>query len=235
VHAAFSFGGALGIHFAEAHLPNQMSPTELLNRPGACDLESVIATDELEARKRRTPDIASETEAHLWLMRGLSVAPAEFFSKVVNAAKKLSNAGSTGISLLNAAQDSFIWPAVAGPLGPYVGGGTPRDFGPCGTVLDRDAAVLFVHPERHFAYLTAIAPPLEEVLLVPFHMWGKPVGTLWAVIHEKGRKFDGEDRRLLEGLCSFAESAYRAFSETGVLQPLLDAKPTAAPLPQTVF
>src|SRR5260370_28340034 len=30
------------------------------------------------------------------------------------------------------------WAAIAGAWQPHIGGGTPRDFGPCGDVLDRN-------------------------------------------------------------------------------------------------
>ena len=114
----------------------------------------------------------------------LAKSPKEFFQKLVNTVLKLTVADSAGISLLDEKNSRFVWPAVAGGLSPYLGGGTPRGFGPCGTVLDRNKPMLFVHPERHFTYLEPIHPPLEEVLLIPFHVDDKPVGTIWAVIHD---------------------------------------------------
>jgi transcriptional regulator with GAF, ATPase, and Fis domain len=81
-----------------------------------------------------------------------------------------------------------------------------------------------LHPERYFTYLEPIAPPLEEVLVIPFHIDGKAVGTLWAVIHTKERKFDTEDKRLLENLSAFAASAYRVLEATGTLKPMLQKK-----------
>jgi hypothetical protein len=56
-------------------------------------------------------------------------------------------------------------------------------------------------------------------------MDGKPVGTIWAVIHEKDRHFDAEDRRLLENLSSFAASAYRVLVSNGALDAVLEIKP----------
>jgi GAF domain-containing protein len=202
-----------------------------LNKPAAeaeCDLESVIATHELSLRKSRSSDIAAEDRAALELVSELSRAPHRFFQKLVETALKLSGANSTGISLLDEKRKRFVWPAVAGGLTPYLGGGTPREFGPCGTVLDRNAPILFRHPERHFGYLIPIEPPLEEVLLVPFHMNGKAVGTIWAVIHEKNRHFDAEDKRLLENLSQFAASAYRVLAEAGALDPFLNLQPATA-------
>jgi len=165
-----------------------------------------------------------ESRALLRLTRQLAESPQDFFDTLVNTALELSGSDSTGISLLNEAEERFVWPAVAGKLDSFIGAGTPSDFGPCGTVLSRRTTMLFVHPERYFTYLAPIAPPLEEVLLIPFFADRKPVGTIWAVIHGKNRKFDGEDRRLLESLSAFAASAYRVLATTGDLERMLRMK-----------
>jgi GAF domain-containing protein len=203
-----------------------MSGPDGILEPGkeAFDLESVIATADLETRSVRAPDPAAEGRATLDLVLKLSKSPSLFFQTLVETALKLSRAESTGISLLDRAKGRFIWPAVAGPLASYLGQGTPRDFGPCGTVLDRNAPVLFLHPERHFTYLEPITPPLEEVLLIPFHMDGKAVGTIWAVIHQKERKFDAEDERVLVNLSAFAASAYKTLVLNRQLEPILAGK-----------
>lgn len=194
------------------------------------DLESVIATEELDYRDSRTADLAAEARATVGLLRDLAKVPEGFFPKLVQSVLGLTVADSSGVSLLVPEKGRFIWPAVSGGLSPYIGEGTPMDFGPCGTVLDRDAPVLFVHPERHFTYLQPISPPLEEVLLVPFHMEGKPVGTVWAVIHEPGKRFDSEDRRLLANLSAFAATAYRVLTETGALEEVLGRLPPPRPV-----
>jgi GAF domain-containing protein len=186
-----------------------------------CDLESVITTEELNHRPTRSPDLESERRALLDLTRDLARWPKEFFSKLVKYVLKLSHAQSSGISLLNEEEGRFVWPAVAGKLGSFLGGGTPSDLGPCATVLQRGMTLLFKHPERHFTSLAPITPPLEEVLLVPFYVNQKAVGTIWAVNHEPDRKFEPEDRRLLESLSTFAASAYRTLAGTGELEPLL--------------
>jgi GAF domain-containing protein len=192
-----------------------------------CTLESVIATDQLDRRKSRVPDYHGETRMITRLYSQLAESPHDFFQKLVDAALEISSANSTGISLLDEETKRFVWPAVAGGLQPYIGGGTPRDFGPCGTVLDRDIPLLFLHPERHFTYLTPIAPSLEEVLLIPFHVDGQAVGTIWAVIHEQGRQFDPEDKRLLENLSIFAASAYQVLIDAGSLKSILKIKPAS--------
>ena len=189
------------------------------------ELEDVVATRQLDHRKSRVADANAEAKLTNELLRELAKAPQEFFSKLVDAVLEFSAADSAGISLLDEKEKTFVWPAVTGGLSPYVGAGTPMKFGPCGTVLDRDTTMLFSHPERYFTYLQPITPPLEEVLLVPFHVNHKAMGTIWAVIHDPIRKFDREDRRLLETLSQFAASAYRVLTETGVLQTIIDQLP----------
>ncbi len=190
----------------------------------ACDLESVIATSRLKDRDTRTPDRKAENQAELELTQELAKSPHDFFQKLVNMVLRLTPADSAGISLLDEKNGRFVWPAVAGGLSPYLWEGTPRSFGPCGTVLDRNEPILFLHPERHFTYLQPIAPPLEEVLLIPFHVGDKPVGTIWAVIHNQDCKFQSEDRRLLENLSAFASSAFKVLASVGALEPLLKHK-----------
>jgi signal transduction histidine kinase len=51
---------------------------------------------------------------------------------------------------------------------------------------------------------------LVEGLLVPFHINGQAVGTVWVIAHDETRKFDAEDQRLLESLATFAATAYEA-------------------------
>ena len=104
----------------------------------------------------------------------------------------------------------FYWPAIAGAWKPHTGGGTPRDFGPCGDVLDRNAPLLFKRFERRYRYLLEANPHAEEALLVPFYVHRKAVGTIWAMAHDERRRFDAEDLRQLESLGRFASAAYQA-------------------------
>jgi PAS domain S-box-containing protein len=85
----------------------------------------------------------------------------------------------------------------------------PRDFGPCGDVLDRNIPMLFTHWERRYPYLGAALPLADEGLLVPFYVNGKSVGTIWAIAHNSRRQFDAEDLRLLESMGRFASAAHQ--------------------------
>jgi PAS domain S-box-containing protein len=71
---------------------------------------------------------------------------------------------------------------------------------------------LFQHAERRYTYIQAVTPPMEEALLVPFHVAGNAVGTIWAVTHGEMRQFDSEDLRQLVSLSRFASAAYQAIT-----------------------
>lgn len=177
----------------------------------------MILTSALKQRPRRAPDYKTENAVLIGLVEEMAKAPGEIFQRLVEAVQKLCRAQSAGISLLNKQQRQFVWPAVSGQWSAYVGGGTPRDFGPCGTVLDRDTTLLFSHPERHFTYLAAATPNIEEALLVPFHINGESVGTIWAITHDEDRHFDSEDARVLDSLSKLTSAAYRTLVEIGAL------------------
>jgi PAS domain S-box-containing protein len=77
-------------------------------------------------------------------------------------------------------------------------------------VLDQNRTLLFRHFERRYPYLLPVIPAAEECLLVPFHVAGEAVGTIWGIMHSDRRKFDAEDDRIMDSLGKFASSAYQA-------------------------
>jgi PAS domain S-box-containing protein len=171
---------------------------------------SVLSTAELSKRPSRAPDYAAECRALIALGEQLAASPDGILQKLTDTVLTLCGAHSAGISLLEPDGKRFYWPAISGKWVGHVGGGTPRDFGPCGTVLDCDAALLFSHPELDFDYFAPVTPLVEEALLMPFYVDGKAVGTVWVIIHDLSRRFDSEDLRLMTDLGAFAASAYQA-------------------------
>ncbi len=141
----------------------------------------------------------------------MATSPAGILQKLADIALTLCDADSAGLSLLEEGDQktNFHWRAVAGQWAPHLHGGTPRDFGPCGTVLDRNAPQLCSRPERDFPYLGEITPLLEEGLLIPFHIKGEAVGTIWIAAHDASRRFDAEDLRVMTSLGTFAGAAYQ--------------------------
>src|SRR5262249_58652750 len=128
--------------------------------------------------------------------------------------RPLCRAPPAGVSWWRPAGKRFFGPAVVGQWACHAGGGTPRDYGPCGTVLDRDAAQLISHPERHFTLFASVMPLIEEALVTPFYVEGRAVGTVWIIAHDQSRQFDSEDLRVMTNLGKFAAAAYQALRES---------------------
>jgi len=111
-------------------------------------LKSILSTAELSRRPSRAPDHAGKNRALIALVQELATLPHDILRKLAETAMALCRSNSAGISLLNDDKASFHWPAIVGKWASHQGSGTPRDYGPCGTVLDRNVALLFSHSER---------------------------------------------------------------------------------------
>ncbi len=173
-------------------------------------LGAALCTEELNRRPTRAPDYETENRAMVTLAQALADSPRTVLQTLANTLLEVFKADSAGLSLLSKDEKSFVWPAIAGLWQAHIGCGTPRDFGPCGDVLDCNAPLLFKHPERRYPYFLSVMPLAEECLLVPFYINAKAVGTIWVIAHDGRRKFDAEDLRQLENLSRFASAAYRA-------------------------
>ena len=189
----------------------------------AVPLASVICTEELNRRETRPPNLEAVTEALVTLARTLANSPERILQQLVETSLRLCSAQSSGISLLEEEEGRkiFRWHGVAGEYAPHMWGTTPREFSPCGTVLDTDAVQLMSRLDRHYTYFAQVEPRIEEALLIPFHIAGKAVGTLWVISHDETRKFDAEDARVLSALGEFAAAAYQALSGTLALKSII--------------
>jgi len=185
---------------------------------GGASLESILCTEELQRRPSRPPDHEKENRALVKLVSALADSPSTIFHTLAETIEDITQCDSAGLSLLtrdgktpHVDGQRFYWPAICGMWNPHVGGGTPRNFGPCGDVLDQNRTLLFTHFERRYPYLMPVSPAAEECLLVPFYVNGKAVGTIWGIMHSDRRKFDAEDDRIMASLGKFASSAYQAW------------------------
>jgi PAS domain S-box-containing protein len=183
-------------------------------------LESILCTEELYRRPSRPREYEKENRALVGLAHALADSPRTILQTLADTILETVQAESAGLSLLTTDDGGkrFHWPAIAGRWKPHIGGGTPRDFGPCGDVLDRNTPLLFRHFERRYAYFQPVKPAVEECLLVPFYVEGKAVGTIWAIAHDAHRKFDAEDERLMNSIGTFASSAYQILASLDVLK-----------------
>ena len=196
--------------------PTPQSYIRLEDSIPQASLESILFTEELHRRPWRSPDYERENRALVTLGRALADSPRTILQTLAETILDITQCDSAGLSLLtrdgktpDVSGTRFYWPAIAGMWNPHVGGGTPRNFGPCGDVLDQNRTLLFRHFERRYPYLSPVIPAAEECLLVPFHVHGKAVGTIWAIMHSDRRKFDAEDDRVMASLGKFASSAYQ--------------------------
>jgi signal transduction histidine kinase len=87
----------------------------------------------------------------------------------------------------------------------------PRAASPCGVCIDENVTQLMHLPDRHFPALRA-EPRFIEVLLIPFRVHGRPVGTVWIVSHTDERKFDREDERVVRTLAQFASAGWQLWN-----------------------
>jgi signal transduction histidine kinase len=178
-------------------------------------LDSVIATSRL-AERRREPDHEAENRALVSLASSLASDPDGILQKLVEVALELCRAHSAGLSLVEEENGRLVfrWPAIAGRFAEHVFGKTPREFSPCGVVVDTNAVQLFDRPGRHYTYLDEVEPRIVEALLQPFSVAGRPIGTIWVMAHDQERKFDTEDARTLHSLATFASGAFQLLSAT---------------------
>ena len=183
--------------------------------------------EELRDRPSRSPDHERENSALVALSSALADSPRTILQTLADQVLDVLGADSAGLSLLTKDGKSFYWAAIAGAWRPHIGGGTPRDFGPCGDVLDRNIPMLFSHWERRYPYLSVATPLADEGLLVPFYVDGKAVGTIWAIAHTDLRKFDAEDLRLLESMGRFASAAYQVVEAIEGLWRVIEAADAA--------
>ncbi len=187
---------------------NPTAPPPNASGENRAPLDVIVTTSELRRRASRAPDHEAESRALASLLEQVANPSGDVLQKLVEAALDLCGAGSAGISLLQQTEDGplFRWRAVAGRWSRFVGGTMPRDFSPCGIVLDQDCTLLLSHPERYFP-IEDMLPRVSEALLIPFHVADQPVGTVWVLSHDENRRFDQEDERVMISLGKFASTA----------------------------
>ena len=179
------------------------------SRKGSFD--DIDITPELANRPARPPGYEGESRALVELAGVMATDPHTILQKLADAALELCQADSSGISILenDCVPAIFRWYATAGRFSPFLGGTTPRDFSPCGVVLDRNTTQLMADPVRFYPYIAELSPYVAELLLIPFYRGDTAIGTIWVVAHTHQKRFDAEDKRLLLSLGKFASAAIK--------------------------
>jgi|GEM_PF-762180 len=213
---------------------------ESLGQEARLPLDQTIITHELGRRTSRSPDFEGENQALRDLVRELSLSPETILQCLVEKARLICNADSAGISIAETDGDHeiFRWHAVTGRMKPFYRRTMQRHFSPCGVVLEQNAAQLMNNLVGRYEYMCALEMPFHEVLLVPFHLKGKPAGTIWVVAHGPDKKFDAEDSRVMHSLAEFTATAVetrRKISELAQGRNELNEYFMQAPVPMCIL
>ena len=202
-----------------------LGSSSLIERDGL-----IQRTQDLFARRSsREPDYRSENQALRALAQQLADHPAAVQQRLVELVVDLCRAGSAGISILSQGETVFKWAAIAGDFKHHLGGTLPRSESPCGIVVDLDDCLYFEDVHNTFPAAAALQPRIVEVILAPFHVGDRAVGTIWALCHDPARRFDAEDMRLLTSMASFASLRIFA-SESAMFAPSIRADAARAAL-----
>ncbi len=118
-------------------------------------VDDVIATPLLFTRPARPANFKAETEALASLIQVMSESPDKVLQKLVDTGLALCGAGSAGISIdeSGTGDNIFRWRATAGRYTEYLDGTMPRDFSPCGEVLDRNEPILMINMVKYYGYV----------------------------------------------------------------------------------
>jgi RNA polymerase sigma factor (sigma-70 family) len=189
-----------------------MSTAELARFPESqpASLMDVVINDQLLSRSIHTVAARVEMNAMYELAELLADGASALLKRLAEMAIELCEAGSGGISMIEATRDGelFRWNALAGELEKYEGGSTPRDWSPCGQCLKAARPMLYSYPARFFTYFQDVATPIVEGLVIPMYLDSKPIGTIWIISHDE-RCFDAEDVRIMTSLGNFVSAALR--------------------------
>ncbi|HEX4410787.1 MAG TPA: HWE histidine kinase domain-containing protein [Xanthobacteraceae bacterium] len=187
-------------------------------------LADIYITKELYRRTPGKVDVLREKRALQEIAALMADDPAQVLPKFVSLAMEMTEGVSAGLSLLeeDPAPGVFRWHHLTGTLARFTGSTTPRNFSPCGIVLDMDAPVLTAYSERGYDWIAACDVELPEVLLVPLHIDRKePTGTLW-IVSDKDEHFHREHARAMTELASFVAIAIRMLRTEQKLHAALD-------------
>ena len=172
--------------------------------------DDVLITEQLFLRPPKPSNLQVENQALRMLGRQLTKPPKEILKHLVETALELCQAGTAGVSLIEATgrgEEVFRWVTLAGAYERYEGGTIQYDFSPCGVCLRRGGPQLYSYPERYFTYQKQFEPTVVEVLTVPLVLDGRGLGTIWIMSHDEQRQFDGEDLRVMTSLADFTAAA----------------------------
>ena len=151
--------------------------------------ESILCTEELRRRPLRPPNYEAENRALAALAFALADSQSNILQTLAETILDVTECDSSGLSLLTKdGGKRFHWPAIAGMWKRHIGGGTPREFGPCGDVLDQNRALLFKHFERRYPYFEPVTPLVCSYLFMSTEERLAQYGRLCIAISENSTR-----------------------------------------------
>jgi signal transduction histidine kinase len=184
-------------------------------------LDNVVINAELRGRPSRAPDYKAERDALIVLSHTMADAPQMILQKLAETALHLCRAETAGISLLenHVGEEEVRWEALAG-VHTRRNGTMPRDASLCGTINPN-----MTQPTSEPVFPTLkLVPPVVEALVIPFHVEGKLIGTLWVVADKDHRKFDREDERKVRTLAQFASAAWQLWNARATAEAAVESE-----------
>lgn len=175
------------------------------------NISQVYCTDELMQRPARRADYLREKQAMQDLAAQMADHPEEVLPHFVDLAMELTGGTAAGLSLYekDPMPGIFRWRYLRGALAQFEGTSVPRDFSPCGVMLDEKRLVLARNPELVYDWISGANIVMPEVILAPLYIAGQePLGALWIVADSAGH-FDSGHVRVITELASFAGIALR--------------------------
>lgn len=169
-------------------------------------IAAVDVLSELAQRASSPTRVVDEHRAFTLLAEEMATAPDNLLQKLVELTVGLGGAHTAAVTMREG--ELCRWAAVAGVFSRARGGTMPRDQSPCAVCIDRNATQLMHLPDLAFPVILA-APRFVEVMLIPFHSQGKPMGAVWLVSHTDDRRFNREDERFVSQLARFASAGWQ--------------------------
>lgn len=171
--------------------------------------QEVDISDQLNTRTGPAASDTLQATRLVVLAQRIAEHPGGAVQALVELAMKATSAHAAGLSIaqLHDGEEVFRWVATTGDLADALGATMPRWFSPCGDVLRKNAVTLMQRPVRHYPYISQLDMPIEEALLAPFTIDGKPQGTVWAVSRDATKSFHQADAHTLVELAAFVSDS----------------------------
>ena len=188
----------------------------------------LFITHELGAREPKRFDAAQEVAAMQMIANRMASSPHDLLPYFVDLAMQLTEAAAAGLTLLDPeAPDQLLWCQLRGSFRKFENTRSWRDNSICNATLEQGVVTLLAHPERVYGWIAEAGLSMPEALMVPLHVAGEPIGTLW-VGTEARNHFDRGDAQLLAELAGFVGIALEMTRKEASLRKSLEQQEIVA-------